>query len=179
MYFNTVADDDNQARRECLNLTEAEADPSPPIILAADDENKQFLCKNGSVSLKVFTCSHSGFPPELIWRFNDKEITGFHPAVNPVGQVSSFPMANESASIYSLTAILTRVTQVPMLSRSDSPFYNSESVLIVRPFNESQTKLEPYNITCLTFCTGNNRTVCQTKQYEVAGMFKLTVFSEL
>ena len=169
MYFNTVADDDNQARRECLNLTEAEADRFPPIVLAAADENKQFLCNNGSVSLKVFTCTHNGFPSNLIWRFNDKEITGFHPAVNPVGQVS-FPIANESASVYSLTAILTRVTQVPSLSRLDAPFYNSESVLIVRPFNESQTELEPYNITCLTICTGNNRPVCQTKKYEVAGM---------
>ena len=174
-YFNTVADDDTQALRECLNLTEAGADPSPPIVLAAADESKQFLCKNGSVSLKVFTCSHNGFPSELIWRFNDEEIALFSPLRDTVGRVH----ANEFASVYNLTAILTQVTQVPYLSRLDAPFYKSESVLIVRPFNESQTELEPYNITCLTFCTGNNRPVCQTRKYEVAGMFKLTVFSEL
>ena len=28
-------------------------------------------------------------------------------------------------------------------------------------------------ITCLNSCTGNNRTVCQTKQYEVAGTYAL------
>ena len=70
--------------------------------------------------------------------------------------------------MYNLTAVLTQVTQVPSLSRFNLPF--CISVLVVQPFNESQTDVDPYNVTCRTFCTGNNRTVCQTKQYKVAGM---------
>ena len=156
--------------------------PPPIIRLTAADENKQFLCKN-DIPLEAFSCTlHSFNDSYLVWHFNDQEITAFYPARDPVNHDvinKSFPISNESAVyVYNLTAIFTRVTQVPSLSTFDLPFLISESVLIVRPFNESQTEFEPYNVTCsclntLGYCTSNNRTVCQTKQYEVAGMFLL------
>ena len=168
--FIIVTNDDNQARRECLNLTEAITNTPPPIVLAAANENKKFLCKNElpSLVLEAFSCTLYG--RDLIWYFNDQRITAFLPG-DSVGRTvnTSIP---KSSPIYNVTAILTRTTQVPSLSRSNLPFYIS--VLLVQPYNESQTEFEPYNVTCQTHCTGNNsRAVCQTKQYEVAGMLKL------
>ena len=158
-----VLNDEYDARRECLNLTEAVTNPPPPIVLAAADENKQFLCKNELVPLEAFSCTLYGF--DLIWLFNDQKITAFYPD-DPIGDKVNISYPN-SSSIYNLTAILTKVDMIS-LSRFSLPF--CVSTLIVQPFNESQTELEPYNVTCQTFCTGNNRTVCQTKKYEVAGM---------
>ena len=151
-----------QARRECLSLTEEVVDPPPPIVLTAADENKQFLCKK-ELPLEAFSCTLYGF--DLIWFFNDQEITAFLPN-DEIKKVSiSYP---SSSPIYNLTAVLTQVTLVPELSRFNLPF--CVSILIVQPFNESQTEIEPYSVTCQTHCTGDNGTqVCQMKQYEIAG----------
>ena len=163
IFFCVVINDGVQARRECLNLTEEVVDPPPPIVLTAADENKQFLCKK-ELPLEAFSCTLYDF--DLIWFFNDQEITAFLPNDLIGDKVSiSYP---SSSPIYNVTAVLTQVTLVPELSRFNLPF--CVSILIVQPFNESQTEIEPYSVTCQTHCTGDNGTqVCQMKQYEIAG----------
>ena len=138
-------------------------DPPPPIVLAAADENKRFLCKN-ELPLETFSCTLFGF--DLIWFFNGEKVTAFLPN-DPIGDKVSV-LYPPSKPIYNLTAVLTQVTQIPALSRFNLPF--CVSILIVQPFNESQTEVLPYTVTCQTYCTDDNGSqVCQTKRYEIAG----------
>ena len=166
-YFIIVSNDGNpEARKECLNLTDANL--PPPVVLAAADEKQKFLCKNDlpSVLMEAFSCTVYG--PDLIWYFNHRRITSFYPG-DAASRTFNIP---ESSPIYSVTAIpSTRNTQAPSQSRFGLPF--CISVLLVQPYNASQIEFEPYNVTCQTHCVADNHTVCQTiaKQHEVAGIY--------
>ena len=101
-------------------------------------------------------------------------MTAFLPN-NPIGDKISVSYPS-SSPIYNLTAVFTQVTQVLELSRFNLPF--CVSILIVQPFNKSQTEVLPYNVTCQTYCTGDSGTqVCQTKRYEVAGKYTIILMS--
>ena len=139
--------------------------PPSPIVLVATDEN---TCKTELPQvLEAFFCTIYG--RDLIWYFNDRRITAFHPLAGDTVDSTFSILIPESSPIYNVTAIpCIRTTQAPSLNRFDLPF--CISVLLVQPFNESQTELEPYSVTCQTHCIADNHAVCQMKQYEVAGM---------
>ena len=141
-----------------MNLTNS--DIKSPIVLESTIKG-DFICQN-QTPLYAFSCTlYSG---DLIWYFNNETVTAFLPG-DVVGETVriSYP---ESAPLYNITAVLTQVETISI--------YNTlfcVSILTVQPFNEAESEVIPFTVSCQTFCRDDDRTAaCQTRQYKVAGM---------
>ena len=159
-----VINDEYQAR-ECLNITDESINPPSPVILEATVED-DFICENKPL-LYSFSCTLYG--NNLIWYFNNEAVAGFLPQDTVGDAFRVYVYESGPDKLYNITAILTQVSTASE-SRYNAPF--CVSVLTVQPFNESQIKILPFTVACQTHCEGCNGTnICQTKHYEVAGMY--------
>ena len=152
--------------RQCLASTSIDVAP-PPVVLepSAPTGKSEFICRDRA---PVFAFSCKTYGEELIWKFNENIVTSFH-VNDTVGMVSIVRVFSSAESaVYNVSAQLTKVVD------SDTNIINSTycvSVLTVRPFNDSQFKVAPFNVTCQTHCQNGTQTqVCKTNRYKTAGM---------
>ena len=143
-------------------MTDTNINPPSPVILETTAEG-DFICKDKPL-LYSFSCTLYGF--NLIWYFDNEILTAFQ--ANDMDHLRTFQYPS-SAPIYNITVVLTQVSTATV-SRFNAPF--CVSVLTVQPFNENEIQVLPFAVSCQTHCEdANNTAVCQTKHYNVAGMY--------
>ena len=153
---------------ECLASTSIAVAP-PPVVLepSAPTGRSEFICRDRA---PVFAFSCKTYGEELIWKFNETVVTSFH-ANDTVGNVSTVKVFSSAESaVYNVSAQLTKVVNLDSATNVVNSTY-CVSILTVRPFNDSQFMVVPFNVTCQTHCQdGTLREVCKTNRYKTAGM---------
>ena len=158
----TVINDEPLAR-ECLNWTSISMAPLP-VVLETTITDGKFICAD-QTPVYTFYCTVNG--NNLTWYINDGTVTTFTPR-DRVGRTVSvtYPRNSQSDPLYNVTYTLTHISMIP-----GTAIFKYVSYVNILPFNDSKIEVVPFNVSCKTRCSDDNRTdVCQSRQYEVAGM---------